>query len=60
MQRKTFTRSFTAHSATALLPLLAQAQAVKMTLGHGAAPGNLQDRQGAIAWSARMRSQLER
>ena len=40
MQRKTFTRSLIALSATALLPLLAQAQAVKMTLGHGAAPGN--------------------
>ena len=40
MQRKTFTRSLFALAATALLPLAAQAQAQKMTLGHGAAPGN--------------------
>jgi TRAP-type transport system periplasmic protein len=37
MQRKTFTRTLI---ALALLPLAAQAQTVKLTLGHGAAPGN--------------------
>lgn len=42
MQRKTFTASLIAVAAAALLPALAQAQAqaVKLTLGHGAAPGN--------------------
>jgi TRAP-type transport system periplasmic protein len=41
MNRKTFTRSLLALAAGALLcPLAAQAQAVKLTLGHGAAPGN--------------------
>lgn len=39
MQRKTFTRALLAMAAAAL-PLAAQAQAVKLTLGHGAAPGN--------------------
>jgi TRAP-type transport system periplasmic protein len=38
MQRKTFTRTLLALAA--VLPLAAQAQAVKLTLGHGAAPGN--------------------
>ena len=37
MQSKTFTRTLI---ALALLPLAAQAQTVKLTLGHGAAPGN--------------------
>ena len=41
MQRTTFTRTLLAVAASALLfPLAAQAQAVKLTLGHGAAPGN--------------------
>lgn len=45
MHRKTFTmtltRSLLALAACALIgPLAAQAQAVKLTLGHGAAPGN--------------------
>jgi tripartite ATP-independent transporter DctP family solute receptor len=41
MQRKTFTHGLLALSAAMLaLPLPAQAQAVKLTLGHGAAPGN--------------------
>ncbi len=40
MQRKTFTRSLVAAAAFALLPLVAQAQVTKLTLGHGAAPGN--------------------
>jgi TRAP-type transport system periplasmic protein len=43
MQRKTFTRSLLALAATlaaTALPLAAHAQAVKLTLGHGAAPGN--------------------
>ena len=41
MQRKTFTRTLLALAAgTFLFPLAAQAQAVKLTLGHGAAPGN--------------------
>lgn len=40
MQRKNFTRSLLALAAAAVLPLAAQAQAVKLTLGHGAAPGN--------------------
>jgi tripartite ATP-independent transporter DctP family solute receptor len=40
MQRKTFTRTLLALAAGALVPLAAQAQAVKLTLGHGAAPGN--------------------
>lgn len=40
MQRKTFTRTLISLAACAMLPLAAQAQAVKLTLGHGAAPGN--------------------
>jgi len=40
MQRKTFVRTLLAVAAAALLPLAAQAQAVKLTLGHGAALGN--------------------
>ncbi|MDB5897919.1 MAG: dicarboxylate transporter, DctP subunit [Ramlibacter sp.] len=40
MQRKTFHRTLLALAACAVLPLVAQAQAVKLTLGHGAAPGN--------------------
>jgi tripartite ATP-independent transporter DctP family solute receptor len=41
MQRKTFTHTFLALAAGSLLvPLAAQAQTVKLTLGHGAAPGN--------------------
>lgn len=41
MQRKTFTRTLLAVAAlAAALPLAAQAQAMKLTLGHGAAPGN--------------------
>jgi tripartite ATP-independent transporter DctP family solute receptor len=40
MQRKTFTRSLLAAAVAALVPFAAQAQALKLTLGHGAAPGN--------------------
>lgn len=41
MQRNTFTRSLIASVVlAATLPLVAQAQAVKLTLGHGAAPDN--------------------
>jgi TRAP-type transport system periplasmic protein len=41
MQRKTFTRTLLALAAgTLIFPMTAQAQAVKLTLGHGAAPGN--------------------
>lgn len=41
MQRKTFNRSLLALAAGALIvPLAAHAQAVKLTLGHGAAVGN--------------------
>jgi TRAP-type transport system periplasmic protein len=41
MQRKTFIRTLLALAAAGVLfPLAAQAQAVKLTLGHGAAPGN--------------------
>jgi tripartite ATP-independent transporter DctP family solute receptor len=41
MQRKTFTQSLLALAASALLaPLAVQAQTTKLTLGHGAAPGN--------------------
>jgi tripartite ATP-independent transporter DctP family solute receptor len=42
MQRKTFHRTLIAVAMLAVLPLplAAQAQAVKLTLGHGAAPGN--------------------
>jgi tripartite ATP-independent transporter DctP family solute receptor len=41
MQRKTFTRTLLALAAGGLLfPLASQAQALKLTLGHGAAPGN--------------------
>ena len=41
MQRKTFTRTLLAACAlAAALPMAAQAQATKLTLGHGAAPGN--------------------
>ena len=41
MQRNIFTRTLLAACAlAAALPLAAQAQAIKLTLGHGAAPGN--------------------
>lgn len=40
MQRKTVIRTLIAMAAVAALPIAAQAQAVKLTLGHGAAPGN--------------------
>ena len=41
MQRRMFTRVLMAMAASAFAPpLVAQAQAVKLTLGHGAAPGN--------------------
>ncbi|MCW5666579.1 MAG: TRAP transporter substrate-binding protein [Piscinibacter sp.] len=40
MQRKTFIRTLLAIAAAATLPLAVQAQAIKLTLGHGAAPGN--------------------
>jgi tripartite ATP-independent transporter DctP family solute receptor len=40
MQRNTLTKTLLAIAAAALLPLAAQAQAVKLTLGHGAAVGN--------------------
>jgi tripartite ATP-independent transporter DctP family solute receptor len=40
MQRTTFARSLIALAAAALLPIAAQAQAIKLSLGHGAAPGN--------------------
>jgi TRAP-type transport system periplasmic protein len=40
MNRKTFTLSALALACVALGPAAAQAQAVKLTLGHGAAPGN--------------------
>lgn len=40
MQRKNFTRTLIALAACAVLPLAAHAQATKLTLGHGAAPGN--------------------
>jgi len=41
MQRKTFTKTLLALAAgTLFFPLAAQAQGLKLTLGHGAAPGN--------------------
>jgi TRAP-type transport system periplasmic protein len=40
MKRSTFGQAVLALAAAAVLPLAAQAQAVKLTLGHGAAPGN--------------------
>lgn len=40
MQRKTFSRTLLALAAAALLPLAGHAEAIKMTLGHGAAVGN--------------------
>jgi len=40
MQRKTFTHTLLAMAVSAMLPLAAQAQAMKLTLGHGAAPEN--------------------
>ena len=41
MQRKTFSRALLALAAGALFaPIGVQAQAIKLTLGHGAAPGN--------------------
>jgi tripartite ATP-independent transporter DctP family solute receptor len=40
MQRKTFLATALALAATLALPIAAQAQAMKLTLGHGAAPGN--------------------
>ena len=40
MQRKTFVRSLLALAACAATSFAAQAQTTKLTLGHGAAPGN--------------------
>ena len=40
MKRKNFVQSLVALAALAVMPLAAQAQAMKITLGHGAAPGN--------------------
>jgi TRAP-type transport system periplasmic protein len=40
MQRKTFIHTLLAAAAAVLLPVAAHAQAVKLTLGHGAAVGN--------------------
>ena len=40
MQRKTFTHTLLAVAVSAVLPLAAHAQAMKLTLGHGAAPEN--------------------
>ena len=40
MQRKTFIHTLLAAAAAVLLPIAAHAQAVKLTLGHGAAIGN--------------------
>ena len=40
MQRHTFIRALAATAACTLLPMAALAQATKLTLGHGAAPGN--------------------
>ena len=40
MQRKNFIHTVLAVAAAALLPVAAHAQAVKLTLGHGAAVGN--------------------
>lgn len=40
MRRKNLVQSLVALAALAVLPLAAQAQAMKITLGHGAAPGN--------------------
>lgn len=40
MERSTFSRLVLALAAAAVLPFAAHAQAVKLTLGHGAAPGN--------------------
>jgi tripartite ATP-independent transporter DctP family solute receptor len=40
MQRKTFTQTLLAVAVSAMLPFAAQAQAMKLTLGHGAAPEN--------------------
>jgi tripartite ATP-independent transporter DctP family solute receptor len=40
MRRKTFIHTLLAAAAAALLPMAAHAQAVKLTLGHGAAVGN--------------------
>jgi tripartite ATP-independent transporter DctP family solute receptor len=40
MHRQTFTRAALALAAALALPLVAQADTVKLSLGHGAAPGN--------------------
>ena len=40
MRRNTFSKTLLALAAAALLPLAGHAQAIKMTLGHGAAVGN--------------------
>lgn len=40
MQRKTFIRTLLATAIAALVPLAAQSQTIKLTLGHGAAVGN--------------------
>ncbi len=40
MKRKTFVHSLVAAATLAVLPLAVHAQAMKITLGHGAAPSN--------------------
>ncbi len=40
MKRKTFNQTLLVAAFVSALPLAAQAEAVKLTLGHGAAPGN--------------------
>jgi tripartite ATP-independent transporter DctP family solute receptor len=40
MQRSMFLRTLIATAAVAVIPVTVHAQAVKLTLGHGAAPGN--------------------
>ncbi len=56
MQRITFARTLLAIAAGALvLPFAAQAQAVKLTLGHGAAPGNPRH-EAAVTFAATLKA----
>jgi tripartite ATP-independent transporter DctP family solute receptor len=55
MQRRTFQRALLALTAAVALPFAAQAQAVKLTLGHGAAPGNPRH-EAALLFAERVKS----
>jgi len=55
MHRKTFLGALALIAAASLAPLAAQAQATKLTLGHGAAPGNPRH-EAAVLFAERVRA----